>query len=121
MKWPWVFFLTLAACSLSSERDFRAQAKEIVQDITSVLKKVETHEELQASVSKLKGKFNKLAELLAELRSFRERRPEVPFSDEPLPCSDDLFAELARLYEIPGCREIVESAQIEAVYKLHKK
>ena len=76
------------------------------------------HEELQAATPYLKKKFNKLANLLLEVRLLQERKPDVFHSNEPLEGSEALFAELARLYEIPGCREIVEQAQAEAVYRL---
>lgn len=108
----------LTSCALSSEANFRIQAAKSVKEIAAILSRVETHEELQAAVPRLKKKFNKLASLLMEIRAFRERKPDCPFSGEPLEGSEILFAELARLYEIPGCREIVEQAQVEAVYKL---
>lgn len=108
----------LTSCNLSSEGDFRSEGEKIVEEISFILSRVETHDELQSAVPRLKKKFNKLAALLLEVRSFREKNPDRSFSEEPLLESEALFRELARLYEIPGCREIVEQAQIEAVYKL---
>ena len=119
LKWlHWVGFFLLTACSLSTEKGYYREGERTLVEITKILKKVETHEELQASVPALRKKFNRLANLLIEFRKFKENNPNREFPGLSLGASEPLFAELARLYEIPGCREIVEQAQVEAVYKL---
>ncbi len=111
-------FLLLFGCASSSEKRVRAEGKKIVKELFVILRDVENHEELQAATPYLKKKFNRLANLLLEIRSLQEKNRNIFHSNEPLEGSEVLFAELARLYEIPGCREIVEQAESEAVYHL---
>jgi len=112
-----IFFL-LFGCSSMPEKKIRLEGKKIVRELVAVLKQVENHEELQASTPCLKKKFNKLAALLLQIRFLQEKNKNLSFPDEPLEGSEALFAELARLYEIPGCREMIEQTQAEAVYCL---
>ncbi|MDP1608685.1 MAG: hypothetical protein Q8L98_05180 [Chlamydiales bacterium] len=109
--------LVLGLCysSCSSEEAFRAQGKKIVKEIVATLKGVENHEELEAATGRLKKHFKKLARLLAEVRAFRKSHPDAVWEERALPESEELFIQLARLYEIPGCREIMERSQGDAV------
>ncbi len=110
--------LLMTSCFVSSEEEFRLKGQRIVREITLVLKGVENHEELQAATPQLKKQFKKLANVLVEVRMFRGEHPQYLWKKEPLHESEELFAELARLYEIPGCREIIERSQVDAVYAL---
>ena len=76
------------------------------------LRQIETRENLQREVPRLKKQFNKLADLLVEARAYGS------VELEPTIVSEELFAEMARLYEMSGCRELIESAQEEAVHRL---
>ncbi|MCC6127617.1 MAG: hypothetical protein IT584_00225 [Chlamydiae bacterium] len=110
--------LFLCSCMASPQEEFRSRGKKIVKELVQVLQNVENHEELQAAREPLKKLYKKLASLLVEIQSFQETRPEVVFSSRELEGSEDLFIHLARLYEIPGCREIMERSQGDAVYLL---
>lgn len=110
--------LLLSSCMKSPEEEFRSRGKKIVNELVYVLQNVENHEELQAAREPLKKLFKKLASLLLEVRSFQEKHPDAAFASDPLEGSEDLFMHLARLYEIPGCREIMERSQGDAVYLL---
>lgn len=107
--------LGLCYSSCSSEEAFRAQGKKIVKEIVETLKDVENHEELEVATTRLKKHFKKLACLLADVRAFRKSHPDTVWQEEALPESEELFIQLARLYEIPGCREIMERSQGDAV------
>ena len=115
----WVV-LFMTSCFVSSEEEFRLKGQRIVRDITSILSSIENHEELQAAAPQLKKQFKKLANVLIEVRMYRSDHPQYLWKKEPLHESEELFAELARLYEIPGCREIIERSQVDAVYALLK-
>ncbi|MBX9743625.1 MAG: J domain-containing protein [Chlamydiales bacterium] len=118
MCW-WRLFIGLvlgfSSCSSSSEEAFCAQGKKIVKEIVLTLKDVENHEELEAVTGQLKKHFKKLARLLAEVRAFRNSHPDIVWQKGILPEAEELFIQLARLYEIPGCREIMERSQRDAV------
>jgi hypothetical protein len=118
-KLGWVFFL-MCSCSGSSENLCRAKGEKIVREIVSILREVENHEELQSATPQLKKQFKKLADVLVETRSLKGEPFQYKDKKEPLQESEALFAEMARLYEIPGCREIIERSQVDAVYVLLK-
>ncbi len=110
--------LFLSACMTSPQETFRGKGKKIVKELTLTLQNVENHEELQSASPQLRKLYKKLALLLLEVRSCQEKHPEMTFSSEALEESEELFSHLARLYEIPGCREIMERSQGDAVYLL---
>ena len=72
----------------------------------------ESKEDLQKALPQLKERFNQIAELLIEVRKMPKEELE------PSLASEQLFAELARLYEMPGGREQIESAQKDAIQNL---
>ncbi len=82
------------------------------------LRRIETRDELLAALPLIKKRFNQMAALLIDVH-----RADLPAGDypPPSPVSDELFAELARLYELPNGREWIETAQSEAVDRLTKQ
>lgn len=107
--WTCLFLVSCGPSTLDDLRYFgEAQTKKLAEE----LRKIETKEDLQKAAPLLKKRFNKLAELLQKARSFPNSHLE------PSVASEELFAEMARLYEIPGCRELIEGAQAEAVHRL---
>jgi hypothetical protein len=112
MKWILGFLALLTACSPSSLSDVRLEGEAETKRLSEELKSIETIEDLTKASPKLKKRFNKIADLLIEARQF----PDVP--SEPSLASEELFAELARIYEIPGGREALEKTQAEAILKL---
>ena len=75
------------------------------------LHEIDTKEDLQKGLPELKKRFNHFAELIVRVRKLQPKEKK----QEPSAASDQLFAELARLYEMPGCRDLIEEAQGEAV------
>lgn len=110
-------FLLLASCGPMSMRDVRSQADAEVTKLTKVLREIDTKDDLQARLPKIKKGFNHIAELVLEVRSIQEKSPEFL---EPSQVGDELFAELARLYEMPGGRALIETAQSDAIQRLTK-
>lgn len=86
-----------------------------MKKLTIELQAVKTKEDLQMRSGFIKKRMNKLASLLLETRKF----PEVPL--EASFAAESLFVELARLYEIPGVRELMELYEEEAVHVLDRK
>ena len=115
--WISALFL-LAACRGSPQDEFRFRGERIIREINHLLEHVENHDELQAASPQLRKQFKKLAYLLLDVRTFREKHPDISFPEDLLEESEILFVHLARLYEIPGCREIMERSQADAVYLL---
>jgi nitric oxide reductase activation protein len=107
-----LLLMTLASCGPSTLEDLRCEGEAETRKLARELHAIETKEELQKAVPKLKKRFNKIAEILVETRAFPKEERDPSFA------SEELFADLARLYEMPGGRELIESAQVEAVQRL---
>lgn len=105
-----IIFFLLFSCSPASLSELRSEADAEIKKLTLELSAIENKEQLLEALPKLKKRFNKIAHLLVLVRKFEvaEREP----SEE----SEKLFAEMARLYsEIPGGKELIETAQKEAL------
>ena len=104
--WILIFLVSCAGANLRSEGE--SQTRKLADELRSI----ETREELQRAVPRLKKRFNQIAELLIKARSLPKEGAEPSFA------SEELFIELARLYEMPGGRELIESSQREAIARL---
>ena len=107
--------ILLTSCGPMSMEDLRAQADAEVSKLTEVLREVDTKDDLQNNLPKIKKGFNKIAELVLQVRAIPDKSPEFL---EPSQVGDELFAELARLYEMPGGRDLIETAQNDAIHRL---
>lgn len=115
----WVFFL-LAACGRPATwDDLRAEGEAEARALAQILHNIDTKEELQKSLPKIKKRFNKIADLALEVRELKEKSA-MPENRDPSEASDALFVEMARLYEMPGCRDLIEMAQNEAVRQINR-
>jgi hypothetical protein len=109
-------FLFLAGCAPANLKELRSEGEEEMKKLTADLRKIESIEDVQRKAKKLKKHFNRIGELLVETRRFPPSNdpPERPAAGEAL------FAELARVYEIPGARSLIEAAQSEAVHRVDR-
>ena len=107
----WMFFF-LASCGPATLDDLRVEGEAQTRMLAEELRKIESKEDLQKAVPLLRKRFNKIADLLIEAKRFSCQETEGSLA------SEHLFAELARLYEMPGGREAIEMAQTGAVQKL---
>lgn len=105
-------FLFLANCAPATFDDLRLEGEAEIRKLTQELRSIESQEDLQKRVPRLRKHFNQIAELLVELKGFPKQ--EI----EPSLAAEQLFTELARLYEMPNGREWIESAQREAIRAL---
>jgi hypothetical protein len=105
----------LTGCAPANLKELRSEGEGQIKKLTADLKKIETNEDVQRASKKLKKHFNRIADLLIETRKF-------PPAGESLETAagEALFAELARIYEIPGARGMIEAAQSEAVHRLDR-
>lgn len=111
-----IFFCALfsfCGCGLTTFADLRCEGEAQTKKLVKELRSIETKEELQKKLPSLRKRFNQIAELLIEAQ-------KVPYQEcEPSAASEELFIELARLYEMPGGRELIETAQSQAVLRLY--
>ena len=109
----WIF-LFLASCGPATLADLRYEGEFQTKKLAEELRAIESKEELQKAVPRLRKRFGKIGDILIEARGFPKEEREPSFA------SEQLFAELARLYEMSGGRELIESAQIEEIQKLKR-
>jgi len=117
MKYLIVSFLLLVGCAPANLSELRCEGEAEMKKLTADLKKMETNEDVQKASKQLKKHFNRIAELLIETRNFPSSADEAL---EAGAAGEELFAELARIYEIPGARAAIEAAQTEAVHRLDR-
>ena len=81
------------------------------------LRKVESKEDLERAQLRLENHFLQIAKLLVELQKFEESGEEKKL---PSDLEEELFTHLARFYELPETREILEESQRKACFALKK-
>lgn len=109
----WIF-LFLASCSPTTVEDLRCEGRAETRKLTALLRTMETKEDVQRALPRLKKHFNQIADLIVETRAVSSYGPAEEASSE----SFELFQELARLYSVPGGRELLEMAQQQALLRL---
>jgi hypothetical protein len=114
-NWLLASLFLMAACGPMSLDDLRAEGDCELTKMTEILKEVDTKEALIAKLPKIKKGFNRIAELVISVRSIQEKTAD---DMHPSAAADELFTELARLYEMPGCRDLIEVAQNDAIQTL---
>jgi len=97
--------------------DLRAAGELETKKLIYLLRDVENKEQLQKKIGKIQQSYTRIAELVLELRKLST---DTNLGSEPSEVGDALFMELARLYEMPGCRRLLETAQEDAIYRLSK-
>lgn len=102
----------VAACAPTTPQAFQREGREVAKALAGELQKIHSQEELRAALPRLRKQYLRLARLVVAARRLTERGLD-PLS--PSPESDELFAEMARLYDLPGGRELLASAQSEAL------
>lgn len=115
LKYSTLLFLCLVSCAPANLSELRYEGEAEMKKLTLELKKIETYGDVQKTSKKLKKRFNRIADLLIETRNFRESEEA-----ETSRVGEELFTELARVYEIPGARAAIEAAQSEAVRRLDR-
>ncbi len=112
-----VFITLLCGCNPSSLEDFQHEGEALCKSIVLDLHKVRNREELAQTAPKLKKKFNGLVDLMIEARTYSRLHPEA-CALPPSATSEELLAELKRVYALEGGKEVVERAQREALIRL---
>lgn len=104
----------LFSCQSHPEDNLRKKGVQCSRAFAEELKEIRTSEDLKVALPKMRKRFSELAELILEVRNLKE----ISGNQIPSPEGDALFAELSRLSELPGGRELIELAQREAILRL---
>lgn len=109
---PFWILIFLCSCGPATFDDLRVEGDAEIRLLAKELRGIETKEELQKAIPRLRKRYNRIADLLIEAKKY------PPVDDEGSLASEELFVELARIYEMPGGREGIELAEAQALKRL---
>ncbi len=107
--------LLLTGCAPATLEELRWEGEAETRKLTQELGKIASREELQRALPRLRKRYTKIASLVVQARKWEAGTTQGPSAE-----SEELFIQLARLYEIPGAKELIESAQQEAIRRLDR-
>jgi hypothetical protein len=112
----WLFLLILCGCTPESLEDVRAQGEAETRRLVFIFRSIDSKSDLEKNWLAIQKQYSKIADLVLALRKISDKTAS---NQEVSPYAEELFLELARLYELPGCKELIESAQGEAIRKMN--
>ena len=115
MKKMILLLFFVVSCGAPTVKDLRAEGEGETRKLAELLRDIDTREQLQKKIGKIQQSYAKIADLMIQLREMPE---DLGGEEEASESSDALFIELARLYEMPGCKKLLESAQEVAIERL---
>lgn len=119
MHWMLLFFCILSACNTKSQASFLAQGRAIKCELLTELEQINDIDQLLLELPQLERHFNHLVDLMIEARKYQISHQSVwKPSAEDLALSQALAQELARLYQIPSARSLLEKSQESALLRL---
>lgn len=112
--------LLLTACGPHSLEDFEKEGEEVILALIQDLQAIHSREQLLISSSKLQYHFDRLVALMIAAEEFSILHSELDKESLQInhELSDQLRAELNRLYRLEGGRETIEKSQEKALYQL---
>jgi len=113
------FLLLFSSCSKTTVEDYQEEGLEIVRVLVHELHKIDNRQQLLESSLKLENLFNELVDLMIVAQEFQKHSPnqkETPYKTHLL--SHRLRLELNRLYQIEGCRQLIEKYEEQALHRL---
>ncbi len=111
--------LLLSSCQSDSRESFQRSGKQLTSRMAELLSGVDSRQACLERESELESLYLQYAALIVRAEAFLKKHPMDLSDDDSV--SEVLRRELLRVYEIDGCREIVERAQREAIHHLNKK
>ena len=97
-------------------RSLRCEGESEAKKLAVELRGIESVEALIKASPRIKKRFDKIGDLLLKAGKFPDSGPS-----EFTSVSEELFAELARIYEMPGGREAMEKAEADALRRLQQQ
>lgn len=112
-----LFCVACVSCGSHSIEDFREEGRATTLSLTQELRQVHSRTELVACSNRLKQLFNDLVDTMIAAHEHHERE-KTELSQEDHEVSDQLRAELNRIYRIEGAKEVIEKCQEAALHRL---
>ena len=111
----WLIFFLFVSCSSSDSDGLRKEGEEATWRLAKLLQTIDRKEALIEKIGQIKKSYAQIADLALRIDVADDD------TDAPSEASEVLFIELARLYEMPGCRQLLEEAQKESIAKLRRQ
>ncbi len=92
--------------------EFHREGEAAAASLAEDMRRIHSRDDLHAAIPRLRKKYLRLARLTLAAKELGEKG-EKPLA--PSQASDELFAEIARLYELPGGKELLRLAQAESL------
>lgn len=115
----WVL-LFVTGCHSKSPDYFLAQGRSIQHELLAEMQQIDDIEGLIEVLPRLERLFCRLAEVMIEAKKWQQKhKASWQPSEEDRLISLELRLELARLYEMPSCRALIEKSQESSLIRLH--
>lgn len=118
MKWFFWGVFFLAGCQPSTLADFRSEGKAWMISVITSLEKVQSKEDLEHMLPFLTKKYNEVADLIILLE--KKHQTQWNSLEDTTTHSKRLQEQFERISLLPGARDILETAQLEALQALKK-
>lgn len=118
MRYLILFLLLSMSCSPGSLNEYRQEAKSVTKALQQQLESIESPEQLVAAEASISKKFNQLVDLMIQAQECQRRSLGLEPLQDDFRISDDLKAELRRIYQMERGREYIERASREAMIRL---
>ena len=116
-----LYLVMLQGCSPSSLEEFKQEGQSVERALIKEMQKIHRREQLVAAQPKLSRLFEKLVKVMIEARQWQDNHPlaeERSLSKVDARLSAAVRAELVRLYQFEGGRELVERCQRKSLNRL---
>ena len=117
MKQCIVILLLLCSCGPRSPEDTRSRGENLTRKLIKECRQIHTRRDLQEHLPKLRVLYEAIADLLVRAEKNLGTQQLSP-RDIDQKLNEELRAELIRIYQIEGARELIEKAQQGALTKI---
>lgn len=121
MRFLWIclLFIGLCSCQKTSPEQFQDESRRKIQELIEALQKIECLDEMNKASPQLKSIYDDLAELVIRARRYQiKTKTTWGLTQEDHLLSDELKAELHRLYRMEGVQELMEKCQRSALFRV---
>lgn len=114
-----IVLLFATACRAKSPEHFLAQGRFVNQELLAEIQAIDDLDDLIEALPRLERLFGRLVDVMIEAKKWQIKHKACwPATPEDRQLSLELQAELARLYEMPSARALIEKCQETALLRL---
>jgi hypothetical protein len=111
-RYSFGLFVVFSACAPPTVGDFHREGEAAAKALTEEMRKIQSQDDLRVAIPKLRKNYIRLARLAIAVKDLKESGAEPLM---PSQANDELFAEISRLYELPGGKDLLIAAERDAL------